>query len=76
MNQSCNFDVLLDLESLEPCYPLLNEERQKKTDTLAVIDNHNLCDIPTDRQTWQLYDWPGPEGRVGKTVFSSSFNQV
>ena len=34
LNRSCNFDVLLDLESSEPYLPtLFYEERQKKPDT-------------------------------------------
>ena len=33
---------------------------------LAIIDNYNFYDKQPDRRTWQLYDWPGPEGRVDK----------
>ena len=45
-------------------------KKDEKPDTLAVINNYNFCDnhthIHTDRQTWQLYDRPGPEGQVGE----------
>ena len=48
-------------------------KKDKKPDTLADIDNYNFCDrhtdIHTDRRTWQLYDRPGPEDRVGENRF-------
>ena len=58
-NQSCNFDVLLDLESLESYlasqYIIYRED--KKPDTLTVID------IQTDMR---LYDQTRPEVQVGQ----------
>ena len=41
-------------------------KKDKKPDTLAVIDNHKFYDRHTDRRTWRLYVRPNPEGRVGK----------
>ena len=37
-NQSCNFDILLDLESLIPYLPTLFTEKEKNFYWLAVID--------------------------------------
>ena len=39
------------------------------------MNNYNFCDRHTDRQTWRLYDRPGPEGRVGenKDPFATGF---
>ena len=51
MNQSCNFDVLLDLDSLEPYVPTLFEQERQKLKLLAVIDNYNFYDRHTDTQT-------------------------
>ena len=69
MNQSCNFYVHLDLESLEPYIPtLFCKERQKN----RYFGRYQQLQIwlqtykQTDRRTWQLYDRPGPEGRVGE----------
>ena len=28
----------------------------EKSDTLAVINNYNICDIQTDRRTWRLWE--------------------
>ena len=50
MNQSCNFDVLLDLDFLELYKPIYFMKKDKKPDTLAVLDNYNFFDIQTDRQ--------------------------
>ena len=47
---------------------LFYEERQKKTDTLAVLDNYNFCNKHTYTRTWRLYDRPGPEGHVGENI--------
>ena len=72
LNRSYNVDVLLDLESSEPCLPTLFGEKRQKYDNLAVTDNYNFCDrhtdIHTDRWTWQLYDQLGPEGQVGENA--------
>ena len=50
----------LDLESLEPYLHIIFLKKDKKTDTLAVIDNYNFCDRQTDMATlWPT--WPrGP----------------
>ena len=47
MNWSCNFDVFLDLEFSEPYGNTLVYEERQKPDTLAVIDNNNICDTHT-----------------------------
>ena len=41
-------------------------KKDKKPDTLAVINNY---DNHTHIQTWRLYDRPGSEGRVGQSHF-------
>ena len=47
-------------------------KNDKKSNTLAIIDNYNFYDIHTDRRTWRHYDRPGPEGRVGEN-FSTKY---
>ena len=37
-----------------------------KPNALAVIGNYNFCGLQTNRRTWQHYDRPGPEGKVGE----------
>ena len=61
MNQSLNYDVLLDLESLEPyVLTLFYEKRQKKNLILWPLSKITtfVTDIQTHRQKWWLYDWP------------------
>ena len=43
-------------------------KKDGKPNTLAVIDNNNFYDTHTltHKRTWQLYDLPGPEGRVSE----------
>ena len=41
MNQSCNFNVLLDFESSEPYVPILFYEERLKPDNLAIIKNYD-----------------------------------
>ena len=41
-------------------------KRDRKHDTLVVIDDYNFYDRHTERQKWRLYDRPGPEGVVGE----------
>ena len=51
LNQSSNFDVLLDSESLEPYKATLFYEKRKKeknSERLSVIKNYNFY----DRQTY------------------------
>ena len=73
MNQSCNFDVLLDVESLEPYITTLFHR------VFVVINRCNFYDAHTDRhldiQTWGLYDQPSPAGRVQKSGSAFSFNR-
>ena len=74
MTRSCNFDVILDFESLGPYVPT-KFLMKKKSDHLKAIDNYNFY----DRHTWRtsrLYDQPGPEGRVGElaNIFSDKMS--
>ena len=50
---SCNFDVLLDLESLEPNQPTLfyEKKKNKNSDHLAIIDNYRHKHRQTDMAT-------------------------
>ena len=41
-------------------------KKDQKPDTLAIIDSYNFCDT----WTWQLYDRPSPEGRVGENYLN------
>ena len=47
-------------------------KKDQNSDHLAIIDDYNFCDTHTythtDRQTWRLYDRPGPEGQVGEKL--------
>ena len=70
------FYVLLDLESSEPHLPTLFYKERHKSDTLAVIDNHNFYDTQTQKRTLWLYDQPSPEGRVGEKVNKLSGSPV
>ena len=63
LNRSCNFDVLVDLESSEPYVPTFFLRIKTKhlihlplwTITTFMTDKH------TYRRTWRLNDQPGPE---------------
>ena len=62
------FDVLLDLESSEPCLPTLVYEEKQKPDTLATINNYNFYEWQTYMRTWRLHDQPvgGEEKNLNK----------
>ena len=63
LTRSRTFDVLLDLEILEPYLPtLFMKKDKKKHDNVAIL---TITTFMTDRQkyiwTWRLYYQPGPE---------------
>ena len=63
------FHVLLDIESTKKTY-LHNQFLKKdiKPDTLA--------DTQTYIRTWQLYDQPGPEGRIGENTLGLLVSEI
>ena len=64
------FDVLLNLQSLEPYLPTLSYEKGQYFDPLAIIDNYNFCDMHTYKRTWRLYDQPNQEGHVAENFYT------